>query len=131
MAGTTPQPRWPTGIGFGRGDADSFAQRRLAAEQRLSSSRRMTELVESALGRLDEQLAAHGVQDVGGSLRATARSALLVAYEVPEYDMAIAPARGRIAVRITHSEFGLEVRVVELGARTQPSAPQPPAPPPP
>ena len=74
--------------------------------------------VDSALQGLDEQLAAHQVRDPDGSLRATARSALVVAYGVPEYDVAFAPARGRVAIRIMHSRSGLEALVVELGART-------------
>jgi hypothetical protein len=78
----------------------------------------VVDLVDRALRGLDEELAAHGVRDPDGSLRATVRSALVVASGVPEYDVAIAAARGRVALRVKHSELGLVVHVVELGART-------------
>jgi hypothetical protein len=118
------RPAGPHGVGFGRSPVDSFAQRRLAAERRLSSSLRVTEMVEGALAAMDEELADLDVADPDGSLRATVRAALMVAHRVPRYDVAIAPARGRVAVRVTHTEAGLEAHVIELGVRrAQPRTP--------
>ncbi len=104
------------GSGFGRGGgAESFARRREEAQRRVSSSRRQAELVESALRGLEEQLVSRRVADADGQLRATARAMLVVAYASDTYDVAFAPAHGHVAVRIRHTEFGLEADLVELG----------------
>ena len=116
----------PRAFGVGRGaGAESFAQRREAAQRRLLSSARQVELVDSALRALDEQLADYRVDDPDGTLHATARALLAVAYGAEVYDVAFAPAHGRVAIRVRRSDFGLEAAIVDLatddyvgGART-------------
>lgn len=125
MTEAAGRPTGPQGLGLGRNPAEAFAQRRLAAERRLSSSLRVTEMVDGALATVDEELAALSVVDTDGSLRATVRAALMVAHRVPRYDVAIAPARGRVAVRVMHTDAGLEAHVVELGVKR--AQPRPPA----
>ncbi len=63
---------------------------------------------------LEEQLVEHGVPDHDGTLRATAKVMLGVAYSSASYDIAFAPAHGRVAVRIRHTDFGLEADIVAL-----------------
>lgn len=105
----------PRGYGVGRGaGAESFAQRRETAQRRLLSSARQVELVDSALRALDEQLADYRVADPDGTLRATARALLAVAYGTEAYDVAFAPAHGRVAIRVRRSDFGLEAAIVDL-----------------
>src|SRR3954449_2087103 len=105
----------PRGYGVGRGaGAESFAQRREAAQRRLLSSARQVELVDSALRALDEQLADYRVADPDGTLRTTARALLAVAYGTEAYDVAFAPAHGRVAIRVRRSDFGLEAAIVDL-----------------
>ena len=70
------------GRGFGRGvGLDSLAERREAAQRRLSSSLRAAELVDCALRRLDEALTDQGVEYLDPSLRATVRGLLHLAYD--------------------------------------------------
>jgi hypothetical protein len=107
----------PRGFGIGRGaGAESFAQRREAAQRRLLSSARQVELVDSAVRALDEQLADYRVADPDGTLHATARALLAVAYGAEAYDVAFAPAHGRVAIRVRRSDFGLEATIVDLAA---------------
>lgn len=68
--------------------------------------------MDQATRTLDERLAVHGVPDPDGLLHDTARAMLAVAYGVTGYDVAFAPAGGEVAVRVQHTEFGLEVDVV-------------------
>ncbi len=124
----------PRAFGVGRGaGAESFAQRREAAQRRLLSSARQAELVDSALRALDEQLADHRVADPDGTVHATARALLAVAYAAEAYDVAFAPAHGRVAIRIRRSDFGLEADIVDLtgddlgrGSRLRPPGDIPP-----
>jgi hypothetical protein len=108
------------GAGFGRGGGvDSLAARREAAQRRLSSSLRQAEMVERAVRVLDEQLIEYSVPDDNGSLHATARALLTIAYGAEAYDVTFVPTTGEAAVRVRHTEFGLEAEVVE-----PPSAPK-------
>jgi hypothetical protein len=100
------------GTGFGRaGGHDSLAERREAAQRRLSSSVRAAELVECALRRYDEALAEHGLED-HGSLRPTVRALLSLAYGTLDYDVTLLPASADVAVRVRHTPFGPEAEVV-------------------
>ena len=111
MTGTPALPEPGSGTNPG---GDLWASLRPGPRPALVSSLSVGDALDSAVRGLDEQLAAHDVPDPNGSLRATVCSALAVASGVPEYDVAIAAARGRVAVRIRHSDLGLEVHVVEL-----------------
>src|SRR4051812_8462103 len=89
-------PRVPVlarGAGFGRGGGlDSLAERRAAAQRRLSSSVRTAELVACALRAFDEAMAERGLSDPDGSLRATVQATLTVAYDRPGFDVTLVPA---------------------------------------
>ncbi len=114
------------GRGFGRGvGLDSLAERREAAQRRLSSSMRAAELVDCALRRLDEALTDQGVEYLDPSLRATVRGLLHLAYDTPGYDVTLLPAAGDIAVRVQHTPFGPEAEVVDLGTAVRPGTAAP------
>jgi hypothetical protein len=103
------------GMGFGRGGGhDSLAERREAAQRRLSSSARTVELVGVALRAFDEAMTERALLDPDGSLRATVRAVLMIAYDKPGFDVSLVPAPGALAVRIRHTPFGPEAEVVEL-----------------
>jgi hypothetical protein len=103
------------GAGFGRGGGlDSLAERRAAAQRRLSTSARTAELVACALRAFDEAMAEGGVSDVDGSLRATVHATLTLAYDRPGFDVTLVPAPGAVAVRVRHTPFGPEAEVLEL-----------------
>lgn len=103
------------GTGFGRGGGlDSLAARREAAQRRLSSSVRATELVDCALRSFDEAVAERGVADPDGSLRPTVRALLTLAYGAVGYDVTILPAASDAAVRVRYTPFGPEAEVVAL-----------------
>jgi hypothetical protein len=105
------------GMGFGRaGGHDSLAERREAAQRRLSSTVRAAELVDCALRAFDEALAEHGGVDRDGSLRLTVRSLLTMAYGAVDYDMTVLPAAADVAVRVRHTPFGPEAEVVDLAS---------------
>ncbi len=77
------------GTGFGRGGVNSFADRREAARQRLTTTASAVLAVDDALQTLDRRLAASGHLDtferldVGGTLRASIRALLTVAHTTP------------------------------------------------
>src|SRR5690242_10486527 len=103
------------GMGFGRGGGhDSLAERREAAQRRLSSSARAAELVGVALRAFDEAMAERALPDPDGSLRATVRATLTIAYDRPGFDVSLVPAPGALAVRVRHTPFGPEAEVLEL-----------------
>jgi hypothetical protein len=103
------------GMGFGRGGGhDSLAERREAAQRRLSSSVRTAELVACALRAFDEVMAELRLPDPDGSLRASVRSTLTIAYDKPGFDVTLVPAPGALAVRVRHSPFGPEAEVLQL-----------------
>jgi hypothetical protein len=108
------------GVGFGRGGGhDSLAERREAAQRRLSSSVRMAELVACALRAFDEAMAERGLPDPDGTLRASVRAALAIAYDKPGFDVTLVPAPGALAVRVRHTPFGPEAEVLELPPTTR------------
>jgi hypothetical protein len=108
------------GMGFGRGGGqDSLAERREAAQRRLSSSVRAAELVECGLRRFDEALAEYGADDHDGSLRPTVRALLGIAYSTVDYDVMLVPASRGVAVRIRHTPFGPEAELLEPAAGGQ------------
>jgi hypothetical protein len=108
------------GVGFGRGGGhESLAERREAAQRRLSSSVRTAELVACALRAFDELMAERGLPDPDGSLRASVHATLMTAYGKPGYDVTLVPAPGAIAVRVRHTPFGPEAEVLELPPATQ------------
>ena len=108
------------GMGFGRGGGlDSLAARREAAQRRLSSTVRATELVDCGLRRFDEALAEHGSVDHDGSLRPTVRALLGLAYGTVDYDMTLLPASSDVAVRVRYTTFGPEAEVVDLALGEQ------------
>lgn len=103
------------GMGFGRGGGhDSLAERREAAQRRLSSSVRTAELVACAVRAFDEAMAERRLPDPDGSLRASVRATLTIAYDRPGFDITVVPAHGALAVRVRHSPFGPEAEVLEL-----------------
>jgi hypothetical protein len=107
-------PALARGAGFGRGGHESLAERREAAQRRLSSSVRTAELVACALRAFDEVMAEHGLPDPDGSLRASVRAMLTIAYDKPDFDVLLVPAPGVLAVRVRHTPFGPESEVLEL-----------------
>src|SRR4051812_2035688 len=99
--GRDPGPVMARGAGFGRGGGmDSFAERREAAQRRVSSSVRAAELVARALGDFDEVMTSRGLPDPDESLRATVRATLTIAYDKPGFDLTLVPAPGALAVRV-------------------------------
>ena len=107
------QPGDPRGVGFGRASAlDSFAARREAAQRRLSSTLRQTEMIDHAVRMLLEQLTEFELSDDSGSLRATARALLSVASGAESYDVTFVDASVHAAIRVRHTTFGLEAEVV-------------------
>lgn len=117
------------GTGFGRGGVNSFAERREAARQRLTTTARAAVVVDDALQTLDRRLAASGHLetferlDTGGTLRASIRALLTVAHTTPGYDLTLTHVSG-VRVRVRNTEQGLTVDV--LGpARSAGSAQQP------
>jgi hypothetical protein len=93
------------------GGFDGLLDRRDAAQRRLSSALRQAELVDRAVRVLDEQLTEYGVPDDNGSLHATARALLTIAYSHEAYDVTFVPTLGEAAVRVRHTMFGLEAEV--------------------
>jgi hypothetical protein len=117
-----PGPRIPAlarGVGFGRGGHESLAERREAAQRRLSSSVRAAELVACALRAFDEAMAERGLPDPDGSLRANVRATLTIAYDKPGFDVLLVPAPGVLAVRVRNTPFGPESELLELQPGTQ------------
>jgi hypothetical protein len=120
------------GMGFGRaGGRESLADRREAAQRRLSSTVRTAELVECALRAFDEALAEHAGVDGDGSLRSTVRSLLTLAYGTVDYDVMLLPPSGDVAVRVRHTPFGPEAEVVDLAPAPPETATLVATPPPP
>jgi hypothetical protein len=108
------------GTGFGRGGGqNSLAARREAAQRRLSSSVRTAELVACALRAFDEAMTELRLPDPDGSLRASVRATLTIAYDKPGFDLTVVPAPGTLAVRVRHSPFGPEAEVLELSPANQ------------
>ena len=105
------------GAGFGRGGVNSFAERREAARQRLTTTARAAVVVDEALQTLDRRLAASGHLetfeglDAGGTLRASIRALLTVAHTTPGYDMTLTHVSG-VRVRVRNSDHGLTVDVL-------------------
>jgi hypothetical protein len=118
------------GAGFGRAGVNSFAQRREAARQRLTTTARAAVAVDEALQTLDRRLAASGHLDTferldtGGSLRASIRALLTVAHTTPGYDLTLTHTSG-VRVRVRNTDQGLTVDV--LGPARPLGAAQPPA----
>jgi hypothetical protein len=112
-------PALARGVGFGRGGHESLAERREAAQRRLSSSVRTAQLVACALRAFDEALTERGLRDTDGSLRASVRALLTIAYDEPGFDVLLVPAPGVLAVRVRHTPFGPESEVLELRPATQ------------
>src|SRR3712207_7171592 len=83
------------GAGFGRGGVNSFAERREAARQRLTTTARAALAVDEALQTLERRLALSGhletfeQLDTGGALRASIRALLTVAHTTPGYDLTL------------------------------------------
>jgi hypothetical protein len=108
------------GTGFGRGGGqNSLASRREAAQRRLSSSVRTAELVACALRAFDEAMTELRLPDPDGSLRASVRATLTIAYDKPGFDITMVPGHGALAVRVRHSSFGPEAEVLELSPVSQ------------
>jgi hypothetical protein len=105
------------GSGFGRGGVNSFAQRREAARQRLTTTTRAAVAVDDALQTLDRRLAASGHLetferlDTGGTLRASIRALLTVAHTTPGYDLTLTHTSG-VRVRVRNTDQGLMVDVL-------------------
>jgi len=105
------------GAGFGRGGVNSFAERREAARQRLTTTARAAVAVDEALQTLDRRLAASGHLDTfeqldgGGTLRASIRALLTVAHTTPGYDLTLTHGSG-VRVRVRNTEPGLTVDVL-------------------
>jgi len=108
------------GVGFGRGGGpESLAERREAAQRRLSSSVRAAELVDCAVRAFDEVMTERALPDPDGSLRASVRAILTIAYDRLGFDVTLVPAPGDLAVRVRHTPFGPEAEVLELPPATQ------------
>jgi uncharacterized membrane-anchored protein len=105
------------GAGFGRGGVNSFAERREAARQRLTTTARAAMVVDEALQTLDRRLAASGHLetferlDAGGALRASIRALLTVAHTTSGYDVTLTHGSG-IRVRVRNSDHGLTINVL-------------------
>jgi hypothetical protein len=105
------------GAGFGRGGVNSFAERREAARQRLTTTARAAVAVDDALQTLDHRLAASGhletfeQLDAGATLRASIRALLTVAHTTPGYDLTLTHGCG-VCVRVRNSDQGLTVDVL-------------------
>jgi hypothetical protein len=105
------------GAGFGRGGVNSFAERREAARQRLTTTTQAAVAVDEALHTLDRRLAASGhletfeYLDTGGTLRASIRALLTVAHTTPGYDLTLTHGSG-VRVRVRNSDSGLTVDVL-------------------
>ena len=105
------------GTGFGRGGVNSFAERREAARQRLTTTARAAFAVDEALQTLERRLAMSGHLDTferldtGGALRASIRALLTVAHTTPGYDLTLMHTSG-VRVRVRHPETGLAVDVL-------------------
>ena len=104
------------GAGFGRGGVNSFAERREAARQRLTTTARAAVAVDDALQTLDRRLAASGhletfeQLDTGGSLRASIRALLTVAHTTAGYDLTVTHGSGvRVRVRNTDQDLTVDV----------------------
>ncbi len=104
------------GAGFGRGGVNSFADRREAARQRLTTTARAALAVDEALQVLDRRLAASGHLetferlDAGGALRASIRALLTVAHTTPGYDLTLHHLSGvRVRVRNTDQNLAVDV----------------------
>jgi hypothetical protein len=109
--------RLAAGTAFGRGSGPSLAERREAAQRRLTSMAQTSGAVEAALGRFDDRVMALGAVDAGGSARESVRALLGVACRLPGYDVTLA-ADG-VRVRVRHTAAGLDVAV----AAAAPTAP--------
>jgi hypothetical protein len=105
------------GTGFGRGGVNSFAERREAARQRLTTTARAAVAVDDALQTLDRRLAASDhletfeSVDTGGTLRASIRALLTVAHTTPGYDLTLTHGSG-VRVRVRNTDQGLTVDVL-------------------
>jgi hypothetical protein len=115
------------GAGFGRGGVNSFADRREAAQQRLTTTARAALAVDEALQILDRRLAASGHLetferlDAGGALRASIRALLTVAHTTPGYDLTLHHLSG-VRVRVRNREQGLAVDVLGPAPSRPPAA---------
>ena len=107
--------RLAAGTAFGRGSGPSLAERREAAQRRLTSMAQTSGAVEAALARFDDRVMALGA--VAGSARESVRALLGVACRLPGYDVTLA-ADG-VRVRVRHTAAGLDVAV----AAAAPTAP--------
>lgn len=115
------------GTGFGRGGVNSFAERREAARQRLTTTARAALEVNEALQVLDGRLDASGHLatferlDQGGALRASIRALLTVAHTTPGYDLTLTHLSG-VRVRVRHGDSGLAVDVLGPARRDRAAA---------
>ena len=105
------------GTGYGRGGVNSFADRREAARQRLTSTAAAVLAVDDALHTLDRRLAASGHLDTferldtGGTLRASIRALLTVAHTTPGYDITVTHLSG-VRARVRNTDAGLVVDIL-------------------
>jgi hypothetical protein len=110
-------PGLSRGTGFGRGGVNSFAERREAARQRLTSTATAVVAIDEALQTLDHRLAASGHLetferiDAGGTLRASIRALLTVAHTTPGYDLTVTHLSG-VRARVRNTDFGLVVDIL-------------------
>ncbi len=120
------------GAGFGRGGVNSFADRREAARQRLTTTARAALAVDEALQVLDRRLTASGHLetferlDAGGALRASVRALLTVAHTTPGYDLTLHHLSG-VRVRVRNTEQSLAVDVLGPAPARPPAAAAHPA----
>lgn len=78
-------------------------------------------MVDHAVRMLEEQLTEYDVPDDRGSLRATARALLTVAFGAEAYDVTFVESPGNAVIRVRHTTFGLEAEVVQPPAAYEPA----------
>lgn len=109
---------------------ESLVRRSEAVEQRLLSSLRQAELVETALAELEHQLDGRADDCPRYALRASARALLAVAVSEDEYDATLVLAGSHEAVRVHKTLFGLQAELAHralAGATRGPGVEEPPA----
>lgn len=116
--------RLAAGTAFGRGGGPSLAERREAAQRRLTSMAETSGAVEAALARFDDRVMALGALDTGGAARESVRALLGVACRVPGYDVTLAADGVRVRVRHT-AGGGLDVAVAAAASTAPHGIPVP------
>jgi hypothetical protein len=113
------------GMDLGRTQSiETLVRHHEAVEQRLSSSLRQAELVDSALTGLDHQLDDVDEPGTAEALRASARALLAVAAGQDGYDVMVVPHGGGMGVRVRNTLFGLRADVVPPAASRIPDEPR-------